>query len=166
MKKKRKTNHGLWAYLLFWKHNWTCMFLKIQRLLQQLFSNKSPSELGTVKILRFSSWHFHTEWYWFLLLPQDHKSDAAICSALKWWSDVTFFQRFWKTVTCCTHVLVSLHHNYLFPVTCVCQVLHPVFSPWPCLVQILGGSSREENSSFFSYRETIWEQIKFSLKGV
>lgn len=29
------------------------MFLKIQRLVQQQFSNKSPSELGIVKTLRF-----------------------------------------------------------------------------------------------------------------
>lgn len=68
-----------------------------------------------ITIFEHLYWHFHAGWYWFPLLPEEkvsvHKSDAAICNALKWWSDVSFFGGVEKTITCCTRVLVSMHYN-------------------------------------------------------
>lgn len=63
------------------------MFLRIQRLLQQLFSNKSPSEPGIVKILRFltiSADISSLSGIDFSCCRKITKMMIAICSALKW----------------------------------------------------------------------------------
>lgn len=151
---KKITNQPLsLSLLVFLKYNWTFMFFKIQRPLQQLFSNQSAAEIWIIKILRFlnvSADVSTVSGIYFSCCQKITKTMLAICSALTWWSDITFFQRFWKTTTCCTCVLVSLHHRYLFPVILVCQIFCPVFSPWPWLGRMLGTSSRRTPASLFS----------------
>lgn len=114
-------------------------------------------------------WRFRAGWYWFPSPPEEkvnvHRSGAAICDALKWWSWCIFSQGCWKDrFTCRTRVRVSMPYNsYLFPVTWICKILLYLFhAPLSCLLSLgraAGGSSREEEPSSPPWFSSLTERL-------